>query len=154
MSWRSTTSLGRYAVESVTIRVVTSSSSRRSRSGLRRDDVDELRRPDDDRADAPLGGRLHLVTAERELAQVVLGDVGAHLDPVADLALDLDDAGDLLLHDLRGIAHGERGIRDPVVVTEALPHLLGDVRGYRREHEHHRLDGLTRRGVELGHGVV
>ena len=56
----------------------------------------------------PSVAALHLVTAERQLAQVVLGDVGAHLDPVADLALDLDDAGDGVLDELRGVAHGER----------------------------------------------
>src|SRR6476646_7306846 len=167
---------GRYAVESVTTRTVTSRSFRRrerwcastyrrgpgpagepGRAGgttSERDDVDELGRSHDDGAHASLGRRLHLLAAEGELAQLVLGDVRAHLHPVTHLALDLDDAGDLLEHDLRGVAHRERGIRHPALVAEPLPHLLGDVRGHGRQHQHHGLDDLTRRRVELRHGVV
>src|SRR3954466_1083656 len=75
MPWRSTSSPGRYAVESVTILVVTSRSFRRRgrAPGSHGHDVDELRRPDDDGAHAALGRRPHLVTSEGQLAQVVVG---------------------------------------------------------------------------------
>src|SRR6476469_5494040 len=81
----STSDPGRYAVESVTIAMLTcagyrwASSAQRSSHG---DDVDELGSSHDHRADAALGRREHLGQREHLLSQGVLADVGRHVEAV------------------------------------------------------------------------
>src|SRR5215212_5074171 len=64
------------------------------------DDVDELRRPDDDRAHAPpVEGGGNLRARQGKLAQVLLADARRHLEPVADPSLHLHHTGHGLVDD-------------------------------------------------------
>src|SRR5699024_8255426 len=77
------------------------------RERLCRDDVDQLRGPDDDLAHARLRGGPDLLALHGERLEIRLADVRGDLDPVAHLALDLDDAGDGRAGQLRLIGDGE-----------------------------------------------
>src|SRR6476619_6449490 len=133
---RSTTSSGRYAVESVTTATFTSAGYRPRSAG---DDVDQLGRADDDLADGPAVQRRHdLGAGQRLLLEVSVTDVRGDLDPVAHLALDLHHAGDGVVHEQRRVGHREVDEGQRASVSQLPPQLLRDVRrdGCRHHHDH------------------
>src|ERR1039458_8951388 len=66
--------------------------------GLRRDYADQLRRPDNHPADLLVTQRAYDPRRdEREFAKVVFADLGRDLELVANLAVNLHHAGDLVL---------------------------------------------------------
>src|SRR5215212_4341290 len=119
------------------------------------DDVDELRRPDDDRAHAPpVEGGGNLRARQGKLAQVLLADARRHLEPVADLSLHLHHTRHGLVHEVPLVRHGEGLEGQRRVVAQPVPQLLGQVRSHRGGHQHRRLGELTRYGGQPREVVV
>ena len=75
---------------------------------LDRDDVDQAGRSDNHGANAVRRRRDDLVPSTDQVTQLGFANRRRDLDPVPDLALDLDDACHGLLNDERGIADRER----------------------------------------------
>ena len=89
---------------------------------LGRDDGDQFRRPHDHCAKgAAVEGPLDVFRGQRQFAQFLLGDVRGNLQSVPDLALDLDDSGDRVLHEQSVIVGGPAGIGDRSVANAGWP---------------------------------
>ena len=101
----------------------------------------------------PASARVIPGAASRQVAQLGLRDVRRYLQPVADLPVHLNHAGDRLLNQERrvrgrpgGPGHG-RDAGGPDRAAQHLPALLRGVRGEQRQHDGQRLRGLPHRRV-------
>src|SRR6478735_4590469 len=70
----------------------------------------------------------HLLALACERQQLGLGSLGCGLDPIAQLAVDLDDKGDGVAGKQLGIGPRPRLLPDPALL-ESLPDLGAQMRG-------------------------
>ena len=90
------------------------------------------------------GDRRATLASASAAASTSAGDgVGGDRDVAAHLAVDLHRVLDGVVDEQRRVGLGERLVGDRLVVAEAAPQLLADVRGERRHHQHQRLGHLA-----------
>ena len=93
---------------------------RRPVTALANDEVDELAGHDDLLDDLlAVEVAADLLAAARQLQQLVLGGVGRRLDPVAQLAVDLDDEGEGVGCQQRRVGLGPGLLPDPLALSRS-----------------------------------
>ena len=132
--------------ESVTIATLTSALRRvTARPRLSRDDVDQLRRPDDDRADARPSSAATTFGAASASSRRSSSPMSAGTSSRSrTLPLIWTTQVTVSSTSSAGSATGNGANVSDAVVAQPAPQLLGDVRRERRDHQHQRLGDLAR----------